>query len=405
MTHHRTVLDTALRTRIPAIVDHALDPGLTEEVAARVAWSCIVEPGDGIAGRLVQALGAAEALAAIEAGRPARQAAEAAGVTRQEWDRGLQRWRPRLQPDVVRGAVEAAAVAGARLLAPYDARWPTPLRDLGAHAPLCLWVRGDLAAPMRFRPAVAIVGARAATSYGEHVAIELSSGLAMRGVAVISGAAYGIDGAAHRAALAAEGATLAFLAGGVDRPYPAGNAQLIDRIAVSGAVLSEAPCGGAPTKWRFLQRNRLIAALADATVVVEAGWRSGSLNTAHHASELGRPLGSVPGPVTSAASAGCHRVLREHDARCITGVDDVLELLGIATSAARPDDHDARHTDDRARVLDALSARASRGALDVARRCGMSVADVEAVLGLLSLTGEVAAVDGGWRLAAATAGR
>lgn len=116
---------------------------------------------------------------------------------------------------------------------------------------------------------------------------------------MVSGAAFGIDGAAHRAALLAGGTTIAVLAGGVDRPYPRAHTHMLDRIAATGAVISEVPCGSEPTKWRFLQRNRVIAALGDATVVVEAGHRSGALNTAGHAAAMSRPLGAVPGPVTS----------------------------------------------------------------------------------------------------------
>ena len=147
--------------------------------------------------------------------------------------------------------------------------------------------------------------------------MESSAGLVDRGFTIVSGAAYGIDGMAHRAALASGGTTVAFLAGGVDRFYPLGHEALLGRIAEQGAVVAELPCGSAPTKWRFLQRNRLIAAATEATIVLEAGMRSGSLNTAGHAAALGRPLGAVPGPVTSPASAGCHRLLREYDAVCV----------------------------------------------------------------------------------------
>ena len=159
-----------------------------------------------------------------------------------------------------------------------------------------------------------------------------------------------------------------------------------------------------PTKWRFLQRNRLIAALADATVVVEAGWRSGSLNTAGHAAALSRPLGAVPGPVTSAASAGCHRLLREFDARCVTNADEALELLGGPSPALfdRPvegSDSGRGRTDDVTRVLDAMSFRAWREVTDIARRCGLAPADVMAVLGLLAVEGAAVRSDSGWRRA------
>jgi DNA processing protein len=215
---------------------------------------------------------------------------------------------------------------------------------------------------------------------------------------VISGAAYGIDGAAHRAALATGGHTIALLAGGVERPYPAGHASLIERVAHAGAVASEVPCGSMPTKWRFLARNRLIAAMADATVVVEAGWRSGSLNTAAHAADLGRPLGAVPGAITSATSAGCHRLLREYGATCVTSASDVRELLGLAPET--PHEVDGRpRTDERTRVRDALSTRAWRDAAEVARRSGMAADDVEGHLGVMLLEGRVDRDERGWRLA------
>ncbi len=246
---------------------------------------------------------------------------------------------------------------------------------------------------------IALVGARAATGYGEHVAVELAADLVGRGATIVSGAAYGIDGAAHRAAMSAGGMTVALLAGGADRPYPAGHTELIGRIAASGAVVSEVPCGSTPTKWRFLQRNRLIAALSEATVVVEAGSRSGSLNTAGHAAALARPLGAVPGPVTSAASAGCHRLLREFDARCVTNADEVMELIGAAPATLfdMPPGGSSDHTDDTTRVTDAMSFRSWRETTDIARRCGLSSSDVAAILGLLALGGEVERGTAGWR--------
>lgn len=289
--------------------------------------------------------------------------------------------------------LDLARRTGARLVVRGDAEWPARLDDLGEHSAQALWVRGDLRG-LDGTPAVSIVGARASTGYGDHVARELSAGLAAGGVAVVSGAAYGIDGAAHRAALGAGGRTLAFLAGGIDRPYPSGHAQLIDEIARRGAVLSETPCGTVPSKWRFLARNRLIAAMGDATIVVEAGLRSGSLNTAGHAAALGRPLGAVPGAVTNASSAGCHRILREYDGVCVTGVDDARELIGL-DAAARVSL--GPRTDDLTRVLDAASTRVARDAPELARRAGLTAAEAEAMLGLALLGGDVERVGNGWR--------
>ena len=358
---------------------------------ATVVWCLLTEPGDSVARRVIAACGAADGLEAVLAGDPVP------ALTPRELADGRRRWLPRLSSEAVGDAVRTAAARGVQLVTRGDPDWPDPIDDLGDHAPLCLWVRGDATALRRLTPSVAIVGARAATGYGDHVAMELASELAARGVAVVSGGAYGIDGAAHRAALTAGGLTVALLAGGADRAYPAGHTQLIDDIARrGGVVMSEVPCGSAPTKWRFLQRNRLIAALAGATVVVEAGWRSGSLNTAGHAAALSRPLGAVPGPITSAASAGALRLIREYGAECITGADDVCEMLGLSAHANGAASADG-YTDDTTRVQDALSSRVWRGVDEIARRAGMAPDAVEPCLGMLALAGEAEAGASGWR--------
>lgn len=212
-------------------------------------------------------------------------------------------------------------------ITPEDEAWPAGLIDLKEGMPERLWGRGTLG-PDTFTKSVSIVGARAATNYGEHVARELTYDLVGRGFTIVSGGAYGIDGTAHRSAMAAGGRTVAFMAGGVDRLYPAGHNQLLsDVIERGGAVLSEVEPGFAPTKWRFLQRNRLVAAAALGSVIVEAGIRSGSLNEAAWSQDLGRPTMAVPGPVTSAASAGTARLIREHGATLVTNSDDVIETL------------------------------------------------------------------------------
>lgn len=264
---------------------------------ARAVWSVLTEPGDRIAGALVGTFGAAAALEAVGSARFGARALEDAGVSPEEVAAGRRRWWPRLGDAEL--ALANARRAGATLVVPGDDAWPSRADDLGPFAPLCLWIRGDPSALGAPCPAVAVVGARAATGYGEHVAGELAAEAAGGDVVVYSGGAYGIDAAAHRAVLAAGGTTVAVMAGGIERPYPAGHADLLSRVAATGAVVAEVACGTAPTRHRFLARNRLIAALSDATVVVEAGWRSGALNTAHHAQALGRPVGVVPGPVTS----------------------------------------------------------------------------------------------------------
>ncbi|MFH8250081.1 DNA-processing protein DprA [Microbacterium sp. B2969] len=373
----------------------AADPDARREREARVVWSHLVEPGDSVAGRLVAALGAEGALEAAVG----RSRVDLGDVSLEEVEEGRRRWMPRLRRQAVHDALATAERAGIRLVVPGDAEWPSRVSDLDAHAPLALWVRGEAALLARPQPSVAIVGARAATSYGDHVAMELAADLGGSGIPIVSGAAYGIDGAAHRAALAVDAPTVALLASGADRPYPAGHADLLERIARNGAVVAESPCGAAPTKWRFLQRNRLIAALSDATVVVEAGWRSGSLNTAHHALDLGRAVGAVPGAITSAASAGCHRLLRESGAVCVTNADEVRELLdlgGLCTFGGPDDDPDPL-TDDTTRVRDALSTRSWREVDDIARRAGMAPQHVEAILGLMLIMRDAEQSRLGWR--------
>ncbi|KQZ84430.1 DNA-binding protein [Microbacterium sp. Root166] len=384
---------TAARRALGSLVSmDESDDAIVARYASAV-WSHLVEPGDSAAGRLVAGLGAVQALRVIA------EAAWTDAVDPRDIVEGCKRWLPRLDQEAIALGLQRADRAGVALITRADPAWPRQLDDLDAHAPLCLWVRGDPAVLRRLQPSVAIVGARAATSYGEHVALELAADLAGGGIPIVSGGAYGIDGAAHRATLRAGGVTVALSAGGVDRAYPAGNADLLDRVAATGAIVSEVPCGSAPTKWRFLQRNRLIAALSTATVVVEAGWRSGSLNTAGHAAALSRPLGAVPGPITSAASAGTHRLLREYGAQCITSAADIRDLLGLSAGPALVADTFNPQTDDSTRVRDALSVRAWRSSPDIARRAGMATEDVEAILGLLDLDGAVTRGAAGWRLA------
>ena len=411
------------------------DTATIGEIFARAAWSGIAEPGDGTAGLLVATLGARVALTAIlESWSPVRLGAlmrdvlsghepgnpdllfatspnpdntevdaETSAELEQALDLGVQRWRPRLNSAEVIRSLQQAARMRARLLLATDDLWPASLDDLEQHAPLALWWRGVPGALQALPNSIALVGARAATGYGEHIAMEASAGLVDRGFAIVSGAAYGIDGMAHRAALASDGITVAFLAGGVDRFYPSGHDSLLNRIVASGAVVSELPCGAAPTKWRFLQRNRLIAAASAATVVLEAGWRSGSLNTAGHASALGRPLGAVPGPVTSPTSAGCHRLIREFAAVCVTNPTEMAELVGERSIQIPLDfpDIDAGpgpipRTSDQVRVFDALSGRSPRTVADLSRRAGLSSAAVRGALGGLDLDGAAQEREAGW---------
>jgi DNA processing protein len=272
-----------------------------------------------------------------------------------------------------------------------------------AGSPLALWVRGTASLAALTERAVAIVGARAATGYGEVVAAELGNELSLAGITVVSGAAYGIDGAAHRGALTGSGSTIAVLACGADRYYPAGHTRLLDQIADQGLVISEYPPGTEPAKHRFLVRNRLIAALAAGVVVVEAGRRSGTRNTAATAAALGRLVMAVPGPVSSAMSVGCHDLLRTTETALVTSATEVAEAIGRLGTDLTPnaDDHEARDTDgldERSlRVHEALSWRTDMSAEQVAVRSGVPLDRVRAVLPALELTNLAERSENGWR--------
>lgn len=374
---------------------------------ARAAWTGVAEPGDRIAGELVDTLGASNAFTTLIEGWSSERIADAAGAAGSdllvaEIDDGLARWTPRLTSGVAITALRQAARYSVQLLTPDDAAWPVGLFDLGPFAPIALWLRGNESTLFAAQHSIALVGARAATGYGEHITMEASAGLVDRGYAIVSGAAYGIDGMAHRAALASSGQTIAFLAGGVDRFYPSGHDALLNRIVEKGAVISELPCGSPPTKWRFLQRNRLISAVSQATIVLEAGWRSGSLNTAGHASTLGRALGAVPGPVTSAASAGCHRLIRDFSAVLVTTAAEMAELapLDDQHGETSSDIQQGQPTSTAVRVVDALSTRAPRRIEDVAVRSGLSLAAVQAELGALEVDGTAREGERGWTILA-----
>ncbi|MEV8215157.1 DNA-processing protein DprA [Leifsonia sp. NPDC077715] len=382
--------------------------------------STAIEPGDLDAGWLVDELGPVGLLRAIvdrpdavpadgDARRgdrclPTSERAATALSERRAAD-ALARWRPRLSLSESIKAVERAARIGAQLLTPDWTWWPEGFRSLDEGPPLSLWIRGDGSRLRHLGRSVALVGARACTEYGEHVAMESAAGLTDRGFAIVSGGAYGIDAAAHRATLASRGLTVAFLAGGSDRLYPAGNSDLLKRVVAESVIAAELPPGSAPTRWRFLMRNRLIAAAATATVVIEAGHRSGSLNTAGHAAQMGRPLGAVPGSVLSPASAGCHRLIREYAATCVTTTDEMAELAEPFATSPPPDPAppasagtDTTANGDERAVLSALGTRRSASADEIAARSALPFTTVAAVLGRLDLAGRARESAGGWTL-------
>jgi DNA processing protein len=387
---------------------------------ARASLTYLAEPADERLFALLTACGsAAEAVRAIQTGK-LPSALVRTGSARAAAERSLEKWRVRLAELPETGDLEAFCRRGIRLVCPGDPEWPSRLDDLGPAAPYALWVRGS--ADLRFGclRSVAVVGSRAATAYGSYVAAEISSSVAARGWTIVSGAAYGVDGAAHRGALGAGGTTIAVLACGVDQPYPAGHADLLDAIAEGGAVVSEWPPGRNATRLRFLVRNRVIAALSTATVVVEAAERSGAVNTARHARDLSRGLMAVPGPVTSQQSAGCHMIIRDWDGTLVTSAADVLEMvtpLGgevssgnipaaaltsaeMSQSASGPPPLLSRDALDpeSAAILDALPVRGGLGTTAVAAKAGLAPTTALTCLGELAAGGFAERCEAGWRI-------
>jgi DNA processing protein len=375
---------------------NAPTPGHEAERLARAALARAAEPGDERVGAEVHEHGAVAVLEGLRSGalRPTGQTDYSARVRRADPARDL----------------EAGARAGARFVCPLDDEWPCALDDLGAGAPWGLWVRGAGALADAVDRAVAVVGARAATAYGTEVASDLAAGLGDAGWTVVSGAAFGIDAAAHGGALAAAGPTVAVLPCGPDRAYPRAHEPLLSRVAGAGLLVGELPPGVPPNRPRFLVRNRLIAALSRGTVVVEAALRSGSLSTARHAARLHRQVMGVPGPVTSEMSGGVHELVRDDEARLVTGAADVLELVAPVGEHLVPRRHgETRPRDDldpvAARVLEALPVRRPAAVARVAREAAVTGESALRALGLLDALGLAEHADGGWRLAAAERAR
>lgn len=379
--------------------------GASEEVRlARAALTRLCEPGSIGLASLIARQGPVGALASL--------------------------WGTEVPPDIVRevtarrGAeaasrdqaaadLEQVDLQGGRLVCPEDEEWPARVDELAAFSstvdpvmpPVALWVRGtgDLAALCG--RSVSVVGSRAATSYGSFVAGEFGHGLADRGWTVVSGGAYGIDGAAHRGALAGGGATVAILASGVDRPYPLGHLGLFDRIRADGLLVSEWPPACTPQRLRFLVRNRVIAAMSAGTVVVEAAARSGARMTARRAAELNRPLMAVPGQVTSAMSVGAHQLLRS-GAVLVTSAAEVIDTVGlIGDDYAEPPRGPLTVRDELSpeltAIIEAVPARGAQSMEAIAAQAGVRLRDAMRALPLLVGHGLVQETADGFRLTAA----
>ncbi len=320
----------------------------------------------------------------------------------------VRRTEARREIDSAAADLDVLARHGGRLITPDNDEWPALAfasfgrggRSRGG-PPLVLWAVGPAHLDEVTTRAAALVGTRASTAYGEHLAADLAAGLVERDVAVVSGGAYGIDGAAHRAALAGDGVTVAVLAGGIDIPYPAGHSSLLHRISRHGLLCTEYPPGIRPARHRFLTRNRLVAAVSGAAVVVEAGLRSGAANTAAWARELGRVVAAVPGPVTSSASAGCHALLRG-GAELVTRAEDIVELVGHMGELAPEDPHPSTPIDGLSEaerhVYEALPGRGAVTVDQIAIASGLAPERVLGPLAMLELAGLARRDDGRWRI-------
>ncbi|WP_229660614.1 DNA-processing protein DprA [Marmoricola endophyticus] len=380
-----------------------------DERLARAALGRLAEPGDPRLTAMVLEEGAVRALATLTAQRRrAAAAAEDAEASRTLVADVAARLAA-LDPG--RDLAEAARI-GVRFVVPGDDEWPECLDDLdrcGTHLgrggrPMGLWARG----PLRLdevveRAPVAVVGSRSSTSYGDDAAGEIAAEVARAGHPVVSGGAFGIDKAAHRGALAVSGQTVAVLANGVDRAYPASHADLLARIAETGLVVSEMPPAATPTKLRFLARNRLIAGLGSATVVVEAATRSGALNTSTWAEMLNRIVMGVPGPVTSATSEGVHELIRGRGGLLVTRGAEVLEAVAPMGQATLPVPRQPQRPEDRLslhdqQVRDALPAWEPVTAEHIARAAGLSLESVIPALDRLLEAGLSERWEGRYRL-------
>lgn len=404
--------DTELRGLVAEIAPET--PHL--ETLSRIIWSHLAEPGDGVAGTLIQTLGAQSALDLVAACRshttttseltkilgsyipPELLETITETFTLQQLLEGFSRWAPRLSREPIRAYLRKASQKRIQVVTPHSSSWPAALHDLGYHAPTVLWVRGNPS--LLSAPGLAVVGSRAVSSYGIEITHDLTVTAAQAGAAIFSGAALGVDGAAHRAALALQSPTIAVLAGGVDRNYPAAHEEMLQEIEQMGVICAESPPDTVPIKWRFLQRNRIIAALANATLVTAAAYRSGAINTAGHAASLGRPLGAVPGQITSPTAQGCHRIIKELGATPIFSATDLRTLLGIDEQlftypAKSPHTAAANHRNNAApaalsspellRLWDVLHPRSYRTVQELAIAAGMDTAQVARSLAELEL--------------------
>ncbi len=364
-----------------------------DERLATIALACIAEPLDPWVGKMFVGTGASNTIDLIRS-----------DTSRVSHRQGLQARLHVLDLEAELAEVEKRNM---RVVTRGDAEWPTQLEDLGERVPRALWVDGSANVRLAAATSVAIVGARACTRYGAEAGYELASRLTTAGVRVMSGGAFGIDAAAHRGALGAGGITVCVLACGVDVAYPRAHDAMLLQISHQGALVSESPLGSGVRRQRFLSRNRIIAALTRATIVVEAAARSGSLSTAHEAEAINRVVGALPGPVTSEMSRGTHQLIRDRRAVLVTSAQDVSELIStVLTSAPTGVQGDLWFEglgDSERAVLDALPHRVPMSLDELVLATALSPRQILEALGSLELLGRVHTEASGWRVSVAPA--
>lgn len=362
----------------------------TEDLSELITWNYLVEPGDRIANKLRSTLGNRAALEKLLR----RDTAALAELTSDELCTAFDRWMPRYSPNLASEMIQLAQRFDMKLLLPSDTLWPESLCDLGVFGPMLLWYRGN---PDNFKAlgrTLSIVGSRASSTYGQQVTSDVVSSAVEAEATVVSGGALGVDSVAHRSTLAQGGRTVAVMAGSLDNLYPAGNWDLFEQIGHSGLLLSEMAPNSKPTRWRFLQRNRIIAALGDALVVTEAGWRSGSMNTATHCAELGRRVFAVPGPITSPSSAGCNRLIRDNLAELLLDPAELPAELGwSALSTTQEEQFGALEL----RTYDFLTNH-EQPLARISAAAGLTSAELAMALGSLQLSNRAEqGLKGGWK--------
>ena len=361
-------------------------------------WSLLTEPGDSLAGYLRTTFGINLAIEYVSSSISAQELIKKFpedGFRAPGFENTLQEnldcYRRRLRTANPVAALEVIAKLGGFLLTEQDDDWPIRIDDLGNSAPGSLWCLGDRSL-LNSSHSLSVIGSRLASDYGLDLAKDMVRFAVAENWTVVSGGALGIDAMAAVGAMEHGGKTVAVMAGGLDRLYPKQNLDLFRMIEASGLLVSEMAPGVAPSRWRFLQRNRLIAALGDATLVVEAGFRSGSINTAHHAGELGRPVGAVPGRIDSVRSAGCHRLIREGRAELIATPSHLRELMGEKVIEAQ---HFKNLQSEQIRALDALGAE-PMNLEAVATSAGLTLFEAETALSTLNQMQLVVTNKHGW---------